>query len=90
LGVDVVYTELDERLNTPATNASLAIQADAYERVARSCLAVESCIGITVWGISDKYSWIPGVFTGEGAALVWDENYNKKPAYAGLLEGIEH
>jgi len=39
-------------------------------------------------GISDKYSWIPGVFKGEGAALLWDENYNKKPAYKGFLKGI--
>lgn len=89
LGVDVVYTELDLRMNTPATAEKLAVQAAAYNRVAKSCLAVKRCIGITVWGISDKYSWIPGVFTGEGAALVWDENYNKKPAYAGLLSGIK-
>ncbi|KAF2681943.1 glycoside hydrolase family 10 protein [Lentithecium fluviatile CBS 122367] len=88
LGVDVVYTEIDLRMNTPATPEKLAVQAAAYERVAKSCLAVKRCIGMTVWGISDKYSWIPGVFAGEGAALIWDENYNKKPAYKGFLKGI--
>ncbi|RMZ67188.1 Endo-14-beta-xylanase 2 [Pyrenophora seminiperda CCB06] len=60
LGVDVVYTELDLRMNTPSTPAKLQVQADAFERVAKSCIAVKRCIGITVWGISDKYSWIPG------------------------------
>lgn len=35
------------------------------------------------------YSWIPGVFAGEGAALMWDEKYKKKPAYYGFLDGIK-
>lgn len=87
-GVDVAYTEIDVRLNTPATPEKLAVQAATYERIAASCIAVKRCVGMTVWGISDKYSWIPGVFAGEGAALVWDENYNKKPAYNGFLKGI--
>ena len=49
LGVDVAYTELDLRLNTPATPEKLAVQAEAYERVAKSCLAVKRCVGMTVW-----------------------------------------
>lgn len=89
LGVDVAYTEIDVRLNTPATPTKLAVQADSFKRIAQSCLGVKRCIGMTVWGISDKYSWIPGVFAGEGAALVWDGSYNKKPAYAGFLAGIK-
>ena len=88
-GVDVAYTEIDIRMNTPATPEKLAVQATAWERMARSCLAVKRCEGMTVWGISDKYSWIPGVFSTEGAALLWDENYQKKPAYAGFLKGIK-
>ncbi|KAF2622107.1 glycoside hydrolase family 10 protein [Macroventuria anomochaeta] len=88
-GVDVVYTEIDVRMNTPATPEKLKVQADAWERIARSCIAVKRCVGMTVWGISDKYSWIPGVFATEGAALLWDENYQKKPAYNGFLKGIK-
>jgi endo-1,4-beta-xylanase len=89
LDVDVVYTELDLRMNTPATPAKLRAQAKAYESVAKSCLAVKRCIGMTVWGISDAFSWIPSTFQGEGAALLWDENLKKKPAYAGFLKGIK-
>ena len=29
------------------------------------------------------------MFAGEGAALLWDENYQKKPAYYGFLKGIQ-
>lgn len=39
-------------------------------------------------GSSDRYSWIPGVFAGEGAALMWGKNYRKKPAYKGFYDGI--
>jgi endo-1,4-beta-xylanase len=40
--------------------------------------------------VSDKYSWIPGVFPGEGDALLWDANYKKKAgAYGGFLKGIQ-
>ncbi|KAF2826492.1 endo-1,4-beta-xylanase precursor [Ophiobolus disseminans] len=88
LGVDVAYTEIDVRLNTPVTAASEAAQVATWQRMAASCLAVKKCIGMTVWGISDKYSWIPGVFAGEGSALLWDEKYEKKPSYAGFLKGI--
>lgn len=75
-------------MNTPATAEKLKVQADTYTRIAKSCLSVKRCIGMTVWGISDKYSWIPDTFEGEGAALLWDENYKKKPAYSGFLKGI--
>jgi endo-1,4-beta-xylanase len=40
-------------------------------------------------GISDKYSWVPETFKGEGAALLWDGSYNKKPAYDSFLTGIK-
>ncbi|EPE36981.1 (Trans)glycosidase [Glarea lozoyensis ATCC 20868] len=88
-GVNVAYTELDVRMNTPVTPAKQAAQAEAYARVVRSCMAVEKCEGITIWGITDKYSWIPGVFIGEGSALVWDENYKPKPAYFAMLKAIQ-
>ncbi|KAH7089970.1 endo-1,4-beta-xylanase-like protein [Paraphoma chrysanthemicola] len=88
LGVDVVYTEIDVRLNTPVTPEKTAAQVATYKRMAASCLAVKKCIGMTVWGLSDRYSWIPGVFAGEGSALLFDENYQRKPAYNGFLAGI--
>lgn len=88
LGVDVAYTELDVRMTTPATPEKLAVQADAYARLVGSCMNVARCVGFTLWGVSDKYSWIPGVFETEGAALVWDESFAKKPAYQAILDTI--
>lgn len=85
LGVDVAYTELDVRMNVPINATGLAIQAAVFANVTGSCVDTKRCVGITVWGVSDKYSWIPGVFPSEGAALLWDENFQKKPAYNSTL-----
>lgn len=59
LDVDVLYSEIDVRMNTPCTAAKLQTQAAVYERIAASCLAVERCIGMTTW-VSDP-SLLPGV-----------------------------
>lgn len=48
-GVDVAYTEIDVRMNTPPRPAKLARQAQVYNDIATSCLNVERCIGMTVW-----------------------------------------
>ncbi len=53
-----------------------------------ACLAVRRCVGITLWGYSDRHSWIPAVFDGEGAALPWDENLRHKPAYDAIREAL--
>jgi endo-1,4-beta-xylanase len=49
LGVDSAYTELDIRMNTPSSTNKLDVQAQAYARVAQSCINVERCVGITLW-----------------------------------------
>ncbi|KAJ3035980.1 hypothetical protein HDV00_003274 [Rhizophlyctis rosea] len=94
LGVDVAITELDIRMDQPFTDDKLAQQGKDYEAVFRACLAVNAaklpgkCLGVTLWGISDNYSWIPGVFSTQGSALAWDENYQPKPAYDGIVRAL--
>lgn len=39
-------------------------------------------------GAVDKYSWIPDTFPGEGGALMWNDNYKKKPAYYAVLDTL--
>jgi len=81
LGVDVAITELDVRVRTPPDAKSLAVQAADYAAVVAACRAVKRCVGVTTWGITDDYSWIPSFFAGYGAALPFDEDYRPKPAY---------
>jgi endo-1,4-beta-xylanase len=88
LGIDVQITELDVRMPTPATSANLQQQASDYSAVVSACLAVSRCNDITVWGVGDPDSWIPSTFPGQGAALLFDDNYNPKPAYNAVLQAL--
>ncbi|MCM0678057.1 endo-1,4-beta-xylanase [Micromonospora phytophila] len=88
LGVDVRITELDVRVPVPADATKLAQQASDYRRVWQACLAVTRCRGVTTWGLTDRYSWIPEFFAGQGAALMFDENYAPKPAYQAVAEAL--
>ncbi len=88
LGVDVAITELDIRMILPATADKLATQAAWYSDVTKACLAVRRCAGITIWDYTDKYSWIPSFFPGEGAALPWDDDLRPKPAYYAIRDAL--
>nr|BBA57846.1 xylanase [Thermobifida alba] len=88
LGLDVAITELDIRMQMPADNYKLQQQARDYEAVVDACLAVNRCIGITVWGIDDERSWVPYTFPGEGAPLLYDGQYNRKPAWYAVYEAL--
>ncbi|WP_235215601.1 endo-1,4-beta-xylanase [Phaeacidiphilus oryzae] len=88
LGVDVAITELDVRMTLPETSAQDTTQADYYSQVTNACLAVSRCVGITVWEFTDKYSWVPGTFSGQGAADLYDSNYQTKPAYTAVANDL--
>ncbi|KAI0859148.1 family 10 glycosyl hydrolase [Xylaria cubensis] len=82
---EVAYTELDIRFSSlPSTASGLAQQATDYATVTKACLAEKACIGITIWDYTDKYSWIPNTFPGQGDALLYDANLSKKPAWTAV------
>ena len=88
LGLQVAITEMDVRMVLPATPDLLAAQANTYAQVMQACLVIRTCVDFTVWEYTDKYSWVPGFFTGEGAADIYDENFTPKPAYAALISTL--
>ena len=88
LGVEVAITELDIRMSLPSTDALLAQQKTDYANTVAACVATNGCVGITIWDWTDKYSWVSSTFSGQGAACPWDENYEKKPAYTGILTAL--
>jgi endo-1,4-beta-xylanase len=89
LGVDVALTELDIRMRLPRDAAKDRQQAADYGAVTRACLAVTRCVGITLWDYTDRYSWIPSFFPGEGAALPWDEQLARKPVvYDAIVSAL--
>lgn len=88
LGLDVAITELDVRMQLPPDPIKINTQNTYYRNVVNACLAVTRCVGITEWGFTDKYSWIPGVFPGEGSAHLADENFNFKQAYNAVRDAL--
>src|SRR5207244_2708067 len=59
-----------------------------YSSVMNFCLAQPRCVAVVTWGFTDKFSWIPGTFSGFGDALPFDTNYQPKPAYNALLNAL--
>jgi len=84
LGLEIHITELDVRIDNPVTPEKLERQAQAYRDIVSACLRAPRCTTVLTWGISDAYSWVPSFFTNEGAALLFDKNYQPKPAYFAL------
>jgi endo-1,4-beta-xylanase len=88
LGLDVAVTELDDRIQLPTTTANLAQQAADFSNVVKACLAISRCVGVTQWAVGDPDSWIPGFFSGFGAATLYDNNYQPKPAYNAVVTAL--
>ncbi|MET7879147.1 endo-1,4-beta-xylanase [Micromonospora profundi] len=92
LGLATAFTEVDVRSemteavhagNSAEINPRLQASAANFSVLMKACLAVRTCLSYTVWGFSDKYSWVPEWFSDppEGMATIYDENYQPKRAY---------
>jgi endo-1,4-beta-xylanase len=89
LGVIVELTEVDIVLRGTGDEATrLERQRQDFFDMASACLAVEACKRITFWGFTDRYTWIDGTFGPGLAPLPLDLDYERKPAYFGLIDGL--
>ncbi|WP_407915455.1 endo-1,4-beta-xylanase [Kitasatospora sp. NE20-6] len=80
LGLETAITEADVRITLPADATEIEAQAQAYSVLLQGCLLTRHCTDFTVWGFTDKYSWVPGVFKGQGYANLLTDDYRTKPA----------
>jgi endo-1,4-beta-xylanase len=67
-------------------------QAAKYQFIAETYRAVVPKVqqyGITTWEFSDADSWIPSFFNRKDWPLPFDNLYQKKPAFYGLLKGLK-
>ena len=92
LGVETAVTEIDVRMDVPEgtepTIAQEAQQAHYYDLALEACLAGEDCSSFTVWGFTDKYSWVPVFFEGQGWATIMTGDFERKPAFFELRESL--
>jgi endo-1,4-beta-xylanase len=91
LGVKVFISEMDVN---GCAGYSLDQERTQYHDMVAACVAQPACAAVTVWGITDKFSWLnsdtrTGCATGQlPLPLLWDDNYGKKSAYAGALDAL--
>ena len=96
-GLKVRVSELDVKVNpgmTPnfvVTPVLLAQQAAKYKYVVESYfrnVPAAQRYGITVWGVTDKDSWLVTP-TNMDYPLLWDASFAKKSAYYSFLTGLQ-
>ncbi|GAB1526522.1 hypothetical protein RhiTH_009689 [Rhizoctonia solani] len=70
---EVAITELD----------IASANGNDYATAVKACTQVPSCVGITVWGVSDKDSWRSG-----SSPLLFNGSYQKKAAYNSVISAL--
>lgn len=91
-GLKLHLSELDVALNDPMKPGEkpsallLTQQAYRYQEIIRMyhSLPTRAKFGITLWGISDRYSWLRTPEKPFESPLLWDENYQPKPAFCAF------
>ncbi|HOJ78011.1 MAG TPA: endo-1,4-beta-xylanase [Bacillota bacterium] len=92
LGLEVHITEMDVRIPTPGVKTTLANQAEVYYQIFSESLNNPKITSIVLWGFTDRHTWIPKYApygAGFGEPLIFDVNYNKKPAYYSIQEALQ-
>ncbi|PID62228.1 MAG: hypothetical protein CSB44_03795 [Gammaproteobacteria bacterium] len=80
LDLDIYVTELDVGI---VGGTDLDDQAEVYRKVLSTCLEQPRCKAFQTWGFTDLYSWIR-----ERDPLIFDEDYQVKPAYDALQQRL--
>lgn len=91
LGLKVMFTELDVRTNTSdgTSSTEASYQTAYYHNVVRACVLEPACVGVTTWGFTRRYSWIPNSFPGYSAILPFDSNYQKTGIYNTISNALK-
>jgi endo-1,4-beta-xylanase len=78
VGLSFAVTELDVR------DTAEARQAQVYGDASSACAEAPNCTGVTVWGVTDRWSWLGA----DAAPLPFDEDGNPKPALEALVDPL--
>jgi endo-1,4-beta-xylanase len=97
-GIDVHISECDVHLYGEIDERKLALQADAYRSILKTCIEAPACKSFKTWGFTDASCWKPmskgnWSYKYEPCPLVFDHDLKPKPAYRAmqslLIELIE-
>lgn len=94
-GLKVRISELDVRVVQSNASGGMTPEFAGYQAAIYK-YAIESYMkhvpvaqraGITIWGVNDANSWLYN--GGAEFPLLYDNSYNKKPAYAAVLQALQ-
>jgi len=96
-GLKVHISEIDIALNpdntagATYTTALADQQAAKYKAIVKAYNSIPKAqqFGITQWNVTDADSWIPSNYNRPDWPLPFDAQYQRKPAYQGILDGIK-
>ncbi|MGB0429480.1 MAG: endo-1,4-beta-xylanase [Bacteroidia bacterium] len=95
-GFLVHFSEIDVSLNPLGGDVNLnerllSRQTEKYVQLADIYMALpkKNQYAFTTWGVSDLDSWIPSYFGREDYPLLFDSNYQPKPAYCALKNAFK-
>lgn len=91
LGLEVVISEMDVQL---CKGGTLSDQQTRFYDMVAACVSQTNCPTVTFWGITDQYSWLNSrtdlgcTGTEKPRPLLWDDGYQKKLAYTGVVDAL--
>lgn len=88
LGLLVDVTEADIRIRETVSAADFEEQARQYKKLLEVYLSFDQTDTFVVWGLHDGVSWIPGAFPGYNLPLLFDRDYQPKPAYFATQDAL--
>ncbi len=96
-GLKIHLSELDVRINPKNdfsidSASALKAQADKFYFVAHAYSTIvpkAQQYGITFWNVTDKDSWIITAKHAQDSPLLFDKNYNAKPALRSFSNGLK-
>jgi endo-1,4-beta-xylanase len=91
--LQVYVTEMDAYQGPPGTFPdAMDRQKKVYHDVLATCLSSPACTAFYTWGVSDRHNMYqnrPEDRRPDAKPLPFDDNYQKKPAYYGMLEALQ-
>jgi len=95
-GFLVHFSELDVTMNVNNDKTFFSIK-DLQDEASRyysifnlyKQLNKDRQYGVTIWGVSDADTWIKRAFNKDDIPLLFDNDYNYKPAYCAVKQSLE-
>jgi len=89
LGLKVNISEMDVRVSKlqASSEVKTVAQKQIYHDIIAAALTEQCFEGLWLWGFSDRHTWVKNFYY-DDAPLIFDENYERKPAYYALRDAI--